>query len=337
MILKPLQFIYEFGSDFKNKLYDRNFIKKIKLNVPVVSIGNLSVGGTGKTPCVFLLAQEFIKLSQYKKIVIVSRSYKASLKFPQKVDLSNKSAVLTFGDEPCLLQSLLPQCSVWSGPVKYLTAQAAEIAEKPDLILIDDGFSHRKLIRNFDIVLIDATAPMNYFQSLPVGRLRESLDQLSRADAILITRANLVDINKVEKIKQLILKNNSKLKELIFESSSVTVLPDSVNKQDQLFVFCGLGHPKSFKSSLEALNYELLVFKEFQDHYMYKKSDLDQIFEDFKTLKSTHLNLKLVTTEKDLIKIKNHPILDFIHTAKNLIEINDNKKDVLIEKICQHL
>lgn len=329
MILKPVQFLYEFGSNIKNKLYDSQYLKSVKLNVPVVSIGNLSVGGTGKTPCVQMLVQEFSKLNRFHKIVIVSRSYKASLKKAEKVDLAKEDAVQIYGDEPCLLQSILPNCHVWSGPNKTETALAAVAAENPDLILVDDGFSHRKLQRNFDLVLIDATAPLSYFQSLPVGRLREPMSQLIRAKAVLLTRTNLVDEQKVDKLIELILKSNSQLKNKIYLSQSITEVSANTN----LFVFCGLGNPHSFKRSLELLNFKVEVFKEFPDHHMYSEKDLDLLLQEFKTKPG----LTLVTTEKDLIKIKNHPIRDLITVAKNKIELDEKKKGELIETISQYL
>lgn len=328
MILKSAQYLYGLGSGLKNKLYDRNYIKKIKLNVPVISVGNLSVGGTGKTPCVEMLVSEISKLNRFKKIVIVSRSYKAGLRKAAKVDLTLPHAVSLFGDEPCLLQTVLPTCSVWSGPSKSQTALAS-LTDGPDLIIVDDGFSHRRLARDFDLVLIDATAPLNYFQPLPVGRLREPISQLMRAQAVLITRTNLVDDSKIEKIKQLILSNAPSLKNSIYQSHSLTSVAD-LPVGSELFVFCGLGNPKSFKSSLEGLGYKISVFKEFPDHYQYTTSDLDAILAESKA----RPELKLVTTEKDLIKIKDHSILKNIMTAKNKIEVTENKKGELIEKIC---
>lgn len=333
MILKPLQYLYEFGSSFKNKLYDKDYLKKIKIDCPVLSVGNLSVGGTGKTPCVYLLVEELSKNDRFKNIVIVSRSYKASLKYPEKVNLINPEAAQRYGDEPCLLQTLLPFSSVWCGPSKSQTALKAFQVDKPDLIIVDDGFSHRKLQRNFDLVLMDATAPLNYLQPLPVGRLREPLSELKRADAILLTRVNLVELNKIEKIKEVILKANPELKNDIFNSASLTTVEDCDASINKLFVFCGLGHPKSFKTSLEKMNFQIKTFKEFPDHYMYTVSDLDRILEEYLSAQQIDSDLKLITTEKDLIKIKNHKIKDYIHTAKNKIEIIENKKGDFFEKI----
>lgn len=332
MILKPVQFLYEFGSNLKNKFYDSTFLKKVKIPVPVISVGNLSVGGTGKTPCVQMLAESFLAQTKYKKITIVSRSYKGQLKGPRKVELSMTNAAAVFGDEPCLLQKLLPGCSVWAGPNKSVTAQAAYASEKPDLIIVDDGFSHRRLMRDFDLVLIDATVPLSYYQTLPVGRLREPLKQITRAHAVLITRANLVDDKKIEKIKDLLLEANSTLKKSIYLANSMTNIAD-IASASELLVFCGLGNPKSFKASLEKLGHTVVIFKEFADHYLYKTTDLDKLYE----LHRASPNLKVVTTEKDLIKISNHPLLNVIHPAKNSLEIVDQRKGDLIEKIRGYL
>ena len=190
MILKPLQWIYDFIIFIKNKSYDLGIFKKVFLDIPIISIGNLSVGGTGKTPCVYFVAKELFHEKLFKKIVIVSRSYKGKLKVAMPVNLILDNAAAVFGDEPCMLQSKLPFCTVWAGPAKFKTAQAAVLKDKPDLILIDDGFSHRKLSRHFDLVLIDATASLGNFQTLPVGRLREPINSLKRASAILLTKTN---------------------------------------------------------------------------------------------------------------------------------------------------
>jgi len=330
MILKPFQYLYEVGSSLKNKLYDKNYLKQIDIGVPVISVGNLSVGGTGKTPCVQMLVEQILKNSPSKKITIVSRSYKAGLKKPQKVDLNLPNAVEIYGDEPCLLQQMLPSVSVWSGPAKSETARQAVQGEKADVVIVDDGFSHRKLARQFDLVLIDATAPFNYLQPLPSGRLREPMSALNRASAVLITRANLVDAQKIEKLHSMILGAAGHLKNKIFDSQSLTRLP-GISSPSELFVFCGLGNPKSFKDSLENLGHKVAVFKSFPDHYSYTVKDLDRLLAEFQA----HPGLKLVTTQKDLIKIKRHEILNRIFVAENRIQVLDHREGELLEKINQ--
>ncbi len=337
MILRPIQFVYDFTIYVKNKLYDHDVIKKVDLNIPVISIGNLSVGGTGKTPCVYLVATELIEKKIYKKIVIVSRSYKGTLKQAQRVNLSLDNATAVFGDEPCMLQSKLPNCSVWAGPTKHKTAKAAALSEKPDLIIIDDGFSHRKLNRHFDLILIDATAPLNYFQTLPVGRLRESTIQLKRAHAVLLTKTNLVDNDKIKKITDLILKNNSDLINSIYLASAKLNFGHLSPQHDQIYAFCGLGNPESFQQSLQLAGFNVVSIKKYADHYQYTQLDLDNLLADFFNKKKEIPNLKLVTTAKDLIKIQKHPLLKEVHEIDYAIEIDSLKKVELFEKICRLL
>ena len=219
------------------------------------------MGGTGKTPCVYLVASELIEKKIFKKIVIVSRSYQGTLKKAQRVNLNLQNASSIFGDEPCMLQLKLPSCSIWAGPTKHITAKAAAVAENPDLIIIDDGFSHRKLNRHFDLVLIDTTAPLNYFQTLPVGRLRESLMQLKRAHAVLLTKTNLVEVDKVRKITDLILKNRPELVNSIYQARSHLNFRNLNARLDQLYVFCGLGNPESFQKSLQLEGFNVVYFK----------------------------------------------------------------------------
>ncbi len=335
MILKPLQFIYSAAVLLKNNLYDRGLFGKTILKIPVISVGNLSVGGTGKTPCVFYLATAILQQNNQKKIVIVSRSYKGTLKKPQKVDLSLKNAIDLFGDEPCLLQKKLPRCQVWAGPVKNLTAQAAAASDQPDLIIIDDGFSHRKLHRQFDLVLIDATAPMVHMQTLPEGRLREPLSQLNRAQAVVLTKCNLVPAEKVAHLKELIVTKSSVTAENIYTANVISQLNHLNPQSDHLFVFCGLGQPESFRNMLAQLNFTIHEFKMFPDHYQYTEADLSKLVNQFQEEKKLNPRLKLVTTAKDSVKIRDHQIEKIITIVDYEIKIENNKMGSLVEKISQ--
>ncbi|MEQ1723511.1 MAG: tetraacyldisaccharide 4'-kinase, partial [Pseudobdellovibrio sp.] len=175
MSLKPIEKIYHLLVASKNYMYDRKFFKSKKISAPVISVGNLSFGGVGKTPCIIFLAEE---LSKTQKVSIITKSYKASLKEPAPVNLDIERAAALYGDEACLIQAKLPHCRVWSGPVKYQTALASLI-ERPQVVLLDDGFSHRQLCRNFDLILIDATVGFKDYQ-------REPISSLVRSSAVII-------------------------------------------------------------------------------------------------------------------------------------------------------
>ena len=236
--LKIFEKIYHFVSGSKNVLYENQVLQSAKLSVPVVSIGNLSFGGVGKTPFIVMLANEF---QQTHKLNVICRSYKADLKTPQKVDLNQANAARTYGDEACMLKSKLPFCNVWSGPQKLDTAKAS-LVDNPTLILVDDGFSHRKLSRNFDLVLIDATVGFDTY-------LRESKHNLTRASAVLITKVNMAQKVSVEKIQEKILQLAPNLKDNVFSSSVKTTV--NVDRSNPIVVFCALARPETFVQDLE--------------------------------------------------------------------------------------
>lgn len=333
MILKPIQFFYEGLSDFKNFLYNYHILKTTHVGIPVLSVGNLSVGGTGKTPCVCFLATSLLEQRKFKSIGIVSLSYKTALKSPQKVDLKNPDATGIYGDEPCLLKKKLPNCSVWSGPKKYRTAQAAVAHETLDLIIVDDGFSHRKLQRQFDLVLLDTTAPMDDYQTLPSGRLRESLGQLHRAHALVLTKTNLVSAEKTKQLTDLLLAQKKVLAKNIYHAHLESDLGSLDPARDELYVFCGLGNPDSVRTSLVNLGFKIHKLQSFADHFNYSNDQLRQIHSSYLIEKIKNPKLKLVTTAKDSIKFHEHEIQKDLNVIDYKLKILDNKEGSLLEKI----
>ncbi|MBC7419670.1 MAG: tetraacyldisaccharide 4'-kinase [Bdellovibrio sp.] len=324
MMLKPFEAFYQLASAAKNYLYEKEFFKSLHLNASVISIGNLSFGGTGKTPCIEFLANE---LSRGFKVAVVCRSYKARLTAPAKVDLSNPQKTEIYGDEACLLQKKLPQCQVWSGPVKFLTAQAADL-EHPDLILIDDGFSHRQLQRDFDLVLFDTSySNQDYF--------RESLESLKRAHAILLTKTHASSPELIEAAKLKILKYAPQLERSIFLSKTETLI--EVSTEAPIFLFCGLAKPMSFRTSIHNLGYEVSKFRSFSDHFSYPLAAQKEILKEYTELKKQIPHLKLVTTEKDFVKLTDSDLLKVVIVAKHKMLLSDKDKVGLLEKIRTNL
>jgi tetraacyldisaccharide 4'-kinase len=321
MMLRPFEAFYHLLSSTKNAFYQFGIFKTMDVGVPVISVGNLSFGGTGKTPFIEFLVQEFCV---DKKVVVVCRSYKAESKQPRKVDVNQSNAVQLFGDEAVLLKKRLASVSVWSGVKKYQTAFAS-LVEKPELILIDDGFSHRKLKRNFDLVLIDAT-------KLGQDYHRENFRSLKRADAIILTKVNLVTQLQqidwwIERLSRVIPETQVKL----YYSNSLTQL--SLPKKSSLFVFCGIGHPESFKKSLQKQSYEIIFFKGFADHQNYDERQQAEILKLYKSELKKHPQLKLVTTAKDAVKITNPELKGFMNIAETKIQMDALDKERLFEKI----
>lgn len=194
--------IYRGLTVLKNASFEAGFSESLRLPAPVVSVGNLSMGGTGKTPVVIWLSRTLAR--DYRRPVIVTRSYRTPLKFPQPVQLGVPSGASLFGDEAVEL-ALKAGGLVYTGPVKWQTALRAYEEVKPDLILLDDGFQHRRLARDFEIVLVDATDERDTL--FPVGRLREDYTSLRRADAVLLTKVNWARPEFVEKLRAKIASN----------------------------------------------------------------------------------------------------------------------------------
>ncbi len=313
-LLKPVEKIYHLAVGAKNCLYDLKLVKPLALGVPLISVGNLSFGGAGKTPCIVVLAEEF---SKKFKINVIAKSYKAAAKVPEKVNLERIAAPLFYGDEACLLQRKLQNCSVWSGPVKADTALAS-LTENPTLLLLDDGFSHRKLMRNFDLLLVDATEGLSDY-------LREPVRNLRRAHAVLITKSNLVSSEKVRQLKADIITAAPSLEDSVYLATSDSEL--AVEESAPLFIFCGLAKPQSV-----VLSGRTVVHREiFPDHYGYGEKAELKILQTFADLQVRHRNLKLVCTEKDFVKLSNPQLLTAVNVIGHKMEISG--KEALFEKI----
>ena len=158
---------YSLMMNLRNKYYDSVENSQVDIQCPVISVGNLTTGGSGKTPFIMYLIQLLKAKNSKLNILVVSKSYKAKLKQPQEVHVDSIESASLFGDEPCLIKKKYPFVFVWSGPSKSETALSALQHYKSknikiDLVLVDDGFSHRKLKRNLDIVLLDTTQSLNF-------------------------------------------------------------------------------------------------------------------------------------------------------------------------------
>lgn len=324
VFLKPFELVYHLVGEARHFLFEKSILQSIQLPVPVISVGNLSFGGAGKTPCVVWLAKE---LSEKGKIVVVCRSYKASLTAPRQVDLNNPDAAAIFGDEACLLQTYLPFADVWSGPIKAETAKAAMISN-PAVILIDDGFSHQRLKRNFDMVLVDTTRGFS-------EPLREFKKNIKRAHAVLLTKSHLVDEEQMTHLKKQIVELAPQLKDSIFQTQ--TELRLGFDKSQPIMAFCGLGRPETFWIDLKKNGYQVLHQQAFPDHYSYSLHDQKKIMARFYDLKNENHDLKLVTTGKDLVKLTDEELLKAVHIAEHSFVIKPESKEILLEQIWKSL
>lgn len=304
IILSPFALIYFLIIFFRNKLYDWSILKYSKLPCRVISVGNLTVGGTGKTPVVEYLANYF--KNKNKKIVIISRGYKRKSRGLQIV--SDGTNILSTpedsGDEPYLLALKLKGVPVIVDIKKERAGYTAWNKFKPEVLILDDGFQYRRLYREVDIVLFeDSILNKNKFL-LPSGPYREPLSSISRAQIIWFTKTNLsTDFNKLNsKITfckpEHVIHSKFKPKRLVhFNSRKAEHLTKLTGKR--IFVFCGIGNPNSFLETLDNLGAETVGKKIFQDHHFYTKRDIYQIIKQSRNVASDWI----VTTEKDWVNL----------------------------------
>jgi tetraacyldisaccharide 4'-kinase len=272
--MNPLSALFGAGVALRNALYDRRIFEVKKLARPVVSIGNISVGGSGKTPFVIALGQLLAEWGI--AFDVLSRGYGRSSTEIAVVDPNGSPA--QFGDEPLLIARKL-QAPVIVGADRYQAGLLAEQKFFSKLHLLDDGFQHRRLHRDFDIVLLPAEDQAGSL--LPTGRLREPITALERADAVVLFDSQAPTMGA----------------ESIWHGRRVIELPDTAGKA---IAFSGIARPRQFIEGLKSSTLEIAGTMTFRDHPRYEQRDIDRLL-DLK--KQTHANC-FITTEKDLINLE---------------------------------
>jgi len=274
--MNPLASLFGLGVRVRNGLYDRGILRGQKLQGPVVSVGNLSVGGSGKTPFVILLG-ELLK-ARGVKFDILSRGYGRQSKGVRLVDPGGSSR--DFGDEPLLIARRLG-VPVIVGEDRYQAGAFAERKFGPQFHLLDDGFQHRALARDFDIVLVTPDDARD--RLLPAGRLREPLRSLSRGDAVVLTSGASSDAFPLD----------GKLTWRVRRG----ILPKDVPERP--IVFCGIARPQNFVLQLRTAGIEPVAEAFYRDHHAYSESDIRDLLE----LRQKSEAGGFVTTEKDAINL----------------------------------
>jgi tetraacyldisaccharide 4'-kinase len=260
----------------RNALYDRGIFRARKLRGAVVSIGNLSVGGSGKTPFVILLG-ELLK-ARGVKFDILSRGYGRQSRGVAVVDPAG--AAREFGDEPLLLARRL-QTPVIIGEDRYEAGTFAERKFGPELHLLDDGFQHRALARDFDIVLVTPEDARD--RLLPAGRLREPLTSLRRTDAVVLTSGSSPDAFPLDG-------------KLIWRARR-GISPKGVPNRP--VVFCAIARPQNFLTQLRTATIEPVAQAFYRDHHAYTEQDIRDLLQ----LRQQSEADGFVTTEKDAINL----------------------------------
>lgn len=288
--------MYGWMMNLRNWAYDTGVCKIEKAAVPVVSVGNLTVGGTGKSPLIMKLI-DWCK-SQELKVGVVSRGYKAAYQGAEEVQLAREDAAYFFGDEPVMMKRRFPNIPVVVGRERIEACNKLLANHQVDLILADDAFQHRKLHRNFDIVVVDAYDNPDQFHVLPFGRGREPLSNIERADIIVLNRANLAPKNYVARWEDLFHRYDAQY----LNCNTVLRFPVHIKK---VLMVSAIGRPQSFQALAEAQGVTVVEHMIFRDHYAYQASDAAKMLAKMRE----HGVDTILTTEKDDVKLKNFPNL----------------------------
>ena len=283
---------------WRNLFYKLGFFIVHKVDCKVLSIGNLTLGGTGKTPMVVFFAIYLISFG--KKVAILSRGYGRATKGMVLVSKGDGDILCSWqdcGDEPYMIANKLKGVPVLVDENRYRGGLYLTENFNPDIIIMDDGFQHRALHRDLDIVLIDGGDSISEHRLLPYGKLREPWSNIIRADAIFITKKKPSALIKRKIDETLLPRLYTKFIPTIRYPNCFSSKTDV---DQNIFIISGIGNPSFFEKTVEQLGYEICGGKNFPDHYHYKREDLDEI----ELLMKESGASQILTTEKDWVKLK---------------------------------
>ena len=296
---------------YKTRLlfYKLGFFKTTKVSSIVISIGNITCGGTGKTPLTIEIAKYLI--NKGFKVAVLSRGYKRKItdnKSKKNVLVSDGEEILTdaeqSGDEPYLIAKNVPKAIVLSGRDRIQTAQSA-IKLGANILILDDGFQYLKLHRDENILILDEENPYDNGYLLPAGELRELPDSIKRATSIVLSnsRNTALKTETLNKIKKHVpnkptIEMSYRIKSLKGMNIVKTINPNEI-KDKKVIVFSGIGNPQLFSNSLIEAGLDILEHIIFSDHHNYKFEDISKII----NIAKQHNIENIVTTEKDAVKI----------------------------------
>ncbi len=307
ILLIPFSWLYAVLVFFRNLAYQAGWLKTHRLPIPVISIGNLSVGGTGKTPVTLALAETLQRQPFARKPAVLSRGYRRNSKGFFLVSDGQKvyGSYQDSGDEPMLIAQRLRGVSVAVDADRVRGGNRLIEIGSSDILLLDDGFQHRRIARDLDIVLLDAESDLRG-RLLPAGSLREPLGSLRRADLIALAHH---DADKTESRQlwnacvslfgaQRLLAFQTKIRGCRRLRDGKAISPQEL-KGLTLIPFCGIAKPRAFLRSLESLGAQIPFLIRFSDHHRYRSADVERLAVAYNRIKPDFL----ITTEKDAVKL----------------------------------
>lgn len=282
---------YGAGVRIRNACYDLKWTKIHEVSVPVVSVGNLTLGGTGKTPCVEYISKLY--RNRDLRVAILSRGY------------GQESGP---NDEALVLEECLPDVPHLQGANRVELARTALAELESEVLILDDGFQHRRLARVLDVVLVDATDPWGSGHIFPRGLLREPANSLGRAGAVILTRCDQVPAETLAKLRHSVERLAPRA--VLAESRHGPVhLIDADGRMEGLELlrgtpvaaFAGIGNPNAFRRTLEDSGARITDFRSYPDHHPYNRQDVEQLRSWAEDIAK---DCVLVTTQKDLVKLR---------------------------------
>lgn len=328
MGLRLLSLPYHLAVDVRNRLFDLGVLKQVKLPCKVISVGNITVGGTGKTPMVILLAR-MLKERGYRPAVL-SRGYGGNASSSARIISDGVNIMMTtadVGDEPILIARSLQGIPVLTGPDRVYTGTIALENLDVDILILDDAFQHRRIFRDVDIVLLNREKPLGNGHLLPRGPLREHPRGLNRAhitvwkDTLLTGRFPRYEEQTIG-VFQPVISAYLEAKALVrgdLESS----LPLGYLENRKVCAFAGIAFPEAYRETIESLGGNIVHFLSFPDHYQYTREDLFYIE---KVSEASQAEI-IMTTEKDGVRLSNFPnFLRHIYLLQVEMEVLPSRK-----------
>lgn len=307
IVLPPLSLLYRAVTQARATAYEKGLFKVSRLDAPVISVGNLTVGGTGKTPFVEWMCR--LLAAQGKRVCVLTRGYGRDNP-ATRVVVSDGSAILAgateAGDEPLLLaQNLKGLAAVISDADRVAAGRWAREQLGTEVFVLDDGFQHLRLARDLDVLLIDATNPWGGGHLLPYGRLREPRSGMSRADCIVLTRADRT--NKLAALRTEIRQTNhdspifcSRMRVMSVTSLNSTVDEEVDAIAQPVAAFCGVANPQSFFEQVGYTGLQSALNEAFLDHHWYSQTEIESLCRKAKEYGARCL----ITTAKDAVKLQ---------------------------------
>jgi tetraacyldisaccharide 4'-kinase len=326
-LLWPLSAIYSAVSSMRAWCYERGIFKTKTLPGTVIGVGNLTVGGTGKTPMVLWIAERLA--AEGKQTAILTRGYRGNM--------DGGTHGVPQSDEVALLRDRLSgKVQIGVGADRFKTGEVLA-RHGVDWFVLDDGFQHLKLSRDADIVLVDATDPFGGGVTLPAGNLREPVSALRRASIVVITRSVQAPSPAIEAIvgrhtECPIFYATTQLESVLRVPQLAVALPHQESRRARFLAFCGIGNPQAFFEDLRKWGFQLVAERSFADHHVYSEREVA----DLETLAGSSGADALLCTEKDVWNLRHAPIAGMpVYCCRISFELPEEFREALADAIAQ--